>query len=143
MNHRYATDSDLPLMAELNCQLIEDEGASNPMSISEIQDRMTSWLSAEYRAVLFEDDAGPVGYALFRTDEGGIYLRQLFISRSHRRQGLGRRAVQLLRESVFSPGASVTVEVLTHNKVGLEFWRAIGFTDHAISLRSSVKLPAA
>jgi len=135
MQLREATTEDLPLFAELNRQLIEDQRSSNPMSVAELEVRMRGWLSAEYRAVVFEIETEPVGYAVFRPAEGGIHLRQFFVARGRRRQGIGRRAIDALRTRYVPPGAAVTLEVLLHNSGGLAFWRALGFEDHALSLR--------
>jgi ribosomal protein S18 acetylase RimI-like enzyme len=134
---RYASDGDIRLLAELNRQLIDDERSSNAMSVSELEARMRGWLATHYRAVLFEVGSKLVAYALFRSSEEGVYLRQFFVVRSHRRQGLGRQAIELFRASVVPKGASLTVDVLVHNTGGIGFWRALGFRDHAISLRLS------
>jgi ribosomal protein S18 acetylase RimI-like enzyme len=132
---REATAEDLPLLAELNHQLVRDQGSSNPMSVAELEGRMRSWLAAEYRAALFEIESRPVAYAVFRPAEGGIHLRQFFVARGLRRRGIGRRAIEAFRERFVPPGAAVTLEVLVHNAVGIAFWRALGFEEHALSLR--------
>jgi hypothetical protein len=49
---------------ELYHQLIKDEGYRNPMTTPELIDRMRSWLIADYRASIFEDDTGILAYAL-------------------------------------------------------------------------------
>ncbi|MEX0978281.1 MAG: hypothetical protein WDZ48_05490, partial [Pirellulales bacterium] len=63
MQYRLATDDDAVLLTQMNRRLIRDEGHRNPMSEPELTTRMHGWLAGEYRAVIFEDDAGPVGYA--------------------------------------------------------------------------------
>lgn len=136
MKLRYASEEDVRLLAELNHQLIEDERASNPMSVAELSTRMRTWLHGEYRAVIFERASAPVAYALFRRSDEGLYLRQFFVSRAHRRQGVGRRAVELLREQVIPPGQTLSLEVLVHNEDGIAFWRALGFQQHALSFRA-------
>jgi ribosomal protein S18 acetylase RimI-like enzyme len=135
VNLREATLEDLPLLAELNLQLIEDQRSSNPMSVAELRERMRGWLAAEYRALLFEIDSEPVAYAVFRPAEGGIHLRQFLVGRTLRRQGIGRRAFEAFRQRYVPPGAALTLEVLVHNSTGIAFWRALGFQDHALSLR--------
>jgi ribosomal protein S18 acetylase RimI-like enzyme len=131
---RDATAADLPLLARLNRELIEDQRSSNPMSVAELEERMRGWLAGEYRAVIFELD-GVVAYALFRPAEGGIHLRQFFVLRPFRRRGIGRRAIEAFRRRYVPPGAALTLEVLVHNETGIAFWRALGFEDHALSLR--------
>jgi GNAT superfamily N-acetyltransferase len=136
---REATAEDLPLLARLNRELIEDQRSSNPMSLAELEERMRGWLAGEYRSVFFELESDLVAYALFRPAEGGIHLRQFFVLRPFRRQGLGRRAIAAFRAAYVPAGAALTLEVLVHNETGIAFWRALGFEAHALSLR----LPAA
>src|SRR5678815_350483 len=96
MTFRFATLDDCPRLAELNHQLIRDEGHRNPMTVAELEQRIRGWLAGEYRAVLFEDAGEVVAYALFREQLEEIYLRQLFVVRHRRSQGIGRRAVEIL-----------------------------------------------
>lgn len=135
MHLREATTEDLPLLAELNRRLIQDQQFPNPMSVAELEERMRGWLVAEYRAALFEIDSQPVAYGLFRPDDGDIRLRQFFVARAFRRQGIGRRAIEAFRQRFVPPGAALTLEVLVHNSAGLAFWRALGFQEHALSFR--------
>jgi ribosomal protein S18 acetylase RimI-like enzyme len=107
------------------------------MSVAELASRMLRWLEADYRAVLFEVSAEPVAYLLYRPSEDGIYLRQLFVCRGHRRRGYGRLALDLFRDRILSSGTVISLEVLVNNDVALSFWRAVGFRDHAISLRAN------
>lgn len=135
MEHRVAGTADLPVLAELNRQLIEDEGHSNPMSVAELEDRMRGWIARAYTAVLFTENGRVVGYALYRTDNTGIFLRQFFICRGERGKGLGRQAMARLCRCVWPAGALVTLEALAANRAGLAFWRALGFEDYAVTLR--------
>ena len=131
MHYRPATPADAPTLAEMNGQLIRDEGHRNPMTVPQLADRMARWLAGPYDAVLFEDAGWAVGYALFRREPEHIYLRQFFVARDRRRQGIGRAALAWLREHVWGERARVRVEVLVGNAVGLAFWRAAG-TDPAV-----------
>lgn len=130
-----ATIEDSPLLARLNLELIADEGHPNPMNALELEARMRGWLSTEYRAVLFRREARVVAYALFRDDEWNrIYLRQFFVVRDARRQGVGRAAVELLKREVV-PGTPVVLEVLTTNAAGRAFWSATGFREYCLALK--------
>src|SRR5438876_11193267 len=91
MTFRPSTLNDSALLAELNHQLIHDEGHRNKMSIPELEQRMKGWLAEEYRAIIFEDGSEIVAYALFREQPQEIYLRQLFVVRQRRHQGIGRQ----------------------------------------------------
>ena len=83
MTIREASEADVPLLARLNRQLIEDERSPNPMSVAQLDSRIRRWLDANYRAIIFEHDSETLAYALFRPDEAGIYLRQFFVCREH------------------------------------------------------------
>lgn len=134
MRFRPAVLDDCPLLAQLNHQLIRDEGHRNRMSVSELEERMKDWLSGEYRATVFEDGDEVVAYALFREQSEEIYLRQFFVVRHRRRQGLGRRAWELLRSQVWPKSKRLTVEVLLSNGSGIAFWRALGYSDYCLTL---------
>lgn len=101
MVHRFAGHSDLPLLARMNQELIADERHRTRLSSEQLAERMSKWLSGDYKAVLFEVDGSVLGYALYRPEPDLIYLRQFFIARGHRRKGLGREAMRLLRERVW------------------------------------------
>ena len=134
MTFRAATLDDCPRLAELNHQLIRDEGHRNRMTITELQQRIRGWISDEYRAVIYEDGGEVVAYALFREQVEEICLRQLFVVRHRRSQGIGRRAIEILRSQVWPKTKRLTVEVLAANKRAISFWRSVGYTDYALSL---------
>jgi hypothetical protein len=66
MNFRLATSGDCALLAELNHQLFRDEGHRNCMTVPALEQRMRSWLSSDYAAVIFGDPGEVVAYALYR-----------------------------------------------------------------------------
>jgi predicted acetyltransferase len=134
LSFRFATLADCRALAELNHQLIRDEGHRNPMTVPELDQRMRSWLAGEYQAVLFEAEGGIAAYALFREEAEGIYLRQLFVVRHKRRQGVGRKAVEILRSQIWPRNKRLTVEVLVTNTNAVAFWRAVGYRDYALRL---------
>jgi GNAT superfamily N-acetyltransferase len=128
-----ASEPDLPLLAEWNHQLIRDEGHRNPMSLSELEARMSAWLKSEYRAVVFSQER-PVAYALYRADSDGIYLRQLFVRRDKRREGIGRESVAILKEEIWPKDIRLTVDVLCDNTGAIEFWRSVGYRDYCLTM---------
>ena len=134
MTFRAASSDDCPLLAKLNHQLIQDEGHRNKMTVPQLEHRMRKWLSGEYRAVIFEDSGEVVAYGLYREEPDLIYLRQLFVVRNRRRQGLGRQAVEILRSQIWQKDKRLTVEVLVANQSGVTFWRSVGYKDYALSL---------
>jgi GNAT superfamily N-acetyltransferase len=131
---RNANVDDCALLAELNHQLIRDEGHRNKMTVSELEQRLRGWLQSEYTAILFEDSAKPLAYALYREQPGEIYLRQLFVVTDHRRQGIGRQAIEILRQQVWPKNKRLTVEVLVKNTAAVEFWRSMGYQDYCLTL---------
>jgi predicted acetyltransferase len=139
MTFRRATLDDCALLAELNHQLIRDEGHRNRMTIPELEQRLRAWLASEYAAVLFMHNRRLVAYALYREQPEEIYLRHLFVVRDQRRRGFGRRAVEMLRQKVWPQPRRLTVEVLLQNQDALAFWRAVGYVEYSVKLES---LPA-
>jgi predicted acetyltransferase len=134
MTWRLATKRDCRLLAELNHQLIIDEGHRNQMTVSELEGRMKDWLAEAYEAVLFEIEGVVAAYALYRNQAGEIYLRHFFVVRHRRRQGIGRQAMGLLRGQIWPKMQRLTVSVLTHNEAGLKFWRAMGYQDYCLTM---------
>lgn len=134
MNFRQANSSDCALLAELNHQLIRDEGHRNPMTVPELEQRMKGWIASEYTAVLFENDGDVVAYALYREEPEEIYLRHFFVVRGRRRRGLGRTAFEILRNKIWPRNKWLTVSALVHNPAAIAFWRAMGYHDYSLKL---------
>ncbi|MFZ0829013.1 MAG: GNAT family N-acetyltransferase [Verrucomicrobiia bacterium] len=134
MTVRRATLNDCALLADLNHQLIRDEGHRNRMTIPELEQRMKSWLASEYTAVLFEIDGAVVACAVFAEQPEKIYLRQLFVVRDRRRQGIGRQAMEIMRAKIWPANKRLTVEVLVRNAAATAFWRAVGYRDYSLML---------
>jgi len=131
---RGAAAADCGLLAELNHQLIQDEGHCNPMNVAQLEQRMRDFLESDYRAVVFEQRGEIVAYALYREQPQEIYLRQLFVVRGRRRQGIGRQAMRLLRSEIWPETKRLTVEVLAANHPALAFWHAVGYADYSLML---------
>jgi len=135
MLYRVASIEDCPRLAALNAQLIQDEGHRNPMTVAQLEDRMRGWLlSGEYQALLWENNAEVVAYALLRDTATEVYLRQFFVVRHRRREGIGRQAIEALCTQVWSRHKRWTVSVLVQNVPAVAFWRALGYTDYALTL---------
>jgi len=134
MTWRLATKRDCRILAELNHQLIVDEGHRNTMNVAELEARLKNWLDEAYEAALFEVGGELAAYALYRVQSGEIYLRHFFVVRHQRRQGIGRQAMALLRGYIWPKAERLTVSVLAHNQTGLDFWRAMGYRDYCLTL---------
>src|SRR5512139_1196865 len=130
---RFASVEDCSMLAAWNYQLIRDEGHHNPMNVWELEERMRGWLaSGEYLAVIFEENE-PVAYALFRETEDEIHLRQFFVVRHKRREGIGSCAMAQLF-ALWPKEKRWTVSVLTKNIQAVAFWQAMGYADYALTL---------
>jgi ribosomal protein S18 acetylase RimI-like enzyme len=138
MHYRQATATDATLLGEMNHRLICDEGHRNPMTLGELAGRMAEWLAAEYEAVLFEDDAGVAGYALFRREPEHIYLRQFYVEPQRRRQGIGRAAIAHFLKHHWQDRARIRVDVLIGNEAAIAFWKSVGFADYFLTLERSL-----
>jgi GNAT superfamily N-acetyltransferase len=139
---RRASASDVPLLARMNRQLIEDEASRNSMTLSELQERMARWIDGDWDAVVFEQNREPVGYILFqfRSDEyrpsdTTVHVRQFFIEREQRSQGLGRRAFEIVAAKHFPNVSSVLFDVLETNPRARRFWETLGFQPYCTTMK--------
>lgn len=134
MEYRFGSEGDLGLLAEWNHQLVRDEGHKNLMSVGELRERMKWWLDGEYKSVIFQVGSESVAYALYREEPDAITLRQLFVKRGFRRQGIGRAAMGILLKEIWASNKRLIVEVLTANEGAVAFWRAVGYCDYCLTL---------
>ncbi len=135
MEYRLAVEADVPLLADINRQLIEDEWGGGGMSRERLEARMRRWIADdEYRAVLFLRDGATAAYALVSIDDDSAYVRHFFVLPTHRGAGVGRAALETLLREIIPPSARVTLDVLASNTAGHGFWRSVGFTDYAIRM---------
>ena len=129
-----ATESDIAQLAELNLQLMEDEQHPYMLPIEDLRARMARWIAGEYRVLLFRNGPRVCGYAVWRPEERGAYLRHFFICRDQRRQGLGRAILAKLWREHFPQDQPLQVEAAIWNTGAIAFWRAIGFKDFGLTL---------
>jgi GNAT superfamily N-acetyltransferase len=54
--------------------------------------------------------------------------------RAHRRQGLGRAAMEILSHDVWPRDRCVVLEVLIKNEHAIAFWRKMGFKDRYLGM---------
>jgi predicted acetyltransferase len=134
MNWRLATKRDTRLLAEMNHQLIADEGHANPMTVAQLEARLRRWLEEGYEAALFEKDGEPAAYALYIAQSTKVFLMHFFVARHRRRQGIGREAMGLLRNRIWTGSRRLAVTVLIRNQAAIEFWRAMGYQDYCLTL---------
>lgn len=133
MRIQKCTIADVPILAKLNKQLIDDEKSDNSMNISELENRMTKFLESEYNAYFFIQNSTIIGYALLKNTVEPVYLRQFLIDRKYRKQHYGKQAFQMLMQHLKLN--KIDVEVLPWNQSGYLFWKSCGFNELSISMR--------
>ncbi|KOR90245.1 GNAT family N-acetyltransferase [Paenibacillus solani] len=133
---------DVHMLTEMNQELIREENSENPMTYSQLYNRMSGFLDNDWRAVFLIINDEIAGYALFREREHGfdpnqkeVYIRQYLIRKSYRGRGWGRTGIQLLIFNVFPLNATILIDVLESNPVGRKFWESMGFKPYYINMR--------
>jgi ribosomal protein S18 acetylase RimI-like enzyme len=134
----HADISEAELLADLNLQLMADEEHPYPLERPIVVARMRRWIEGEYHVLLFRRGVRIAGYAAWRLEDRGAYLRHFFICRDQRRQGLGRAATRLLINDVFPKDQPLQLEASTWNTRALDFWHALGFKDIAVVMELKV-----
>jgi GNAT superfamily N-acetyltransferase len=131
---RFATPSDLPLIAELIRALAAYEKLADAVRFDEAVLGEKLFGQRPYAEVLIgELDGAPQGFALFfhnfSTFEGrpGIYLEDLFVQPEARGSGLGRALLaRLAALAVERDCARLEWSVLDWNEPAIGFYRKLG-----------------
>jgi ribosomal protein S18 acetylase RimI-like enzyme len=143
VRYRIATLADVPQLSAMNRQLVEDEGHRNrSKSDAWFEERMRKFLSGEYEAALFELNGEVVAYALYtqhRDHQDTIHLRQIFVDRAYRRQGIGREVMRILRQEIWPADKRLTIGVLVGNHAARAFYTAMGYREYSLEM----EIPAA
>lgn len=134
MQIRRADLSDSHLLAQLNHELIRDEGHRNAMSVAELEARMKDFLDGRYEAHIFSAHCRTIGYVVARREAEFVFVRQFFILPESRRRGFGRSAFQWLLENVWRDVPRLRLDVLVGNESGIAFWRALGFSEYCLTM---------
>jgi len=139
---RSASLEDVRILAEMNQQLIIDENSANDMSLTQLERRMTGWLSTNRQAVIVERGGELIGYLLYRHNmdeyypyKNSIYVRQYFILPSYRRRGIGQSVFEMIVTEYFPEGFAIMLDVLESNPEGKAFWAKLGFEVYHITMR--------
>jgi ribosomal protein S18 acetylase RimI-like enzyme len=145
LTFRRGNAADVRLLAKLNQQLQIDESHSRRMQRPELERRMAEWLeTGGYEAVIFERGDRPAGYVLFRHESvpEHVHLKQFFVCRDCRRQGIGRRAMEWLSAHAWRDAPAIYLDVLVNNDRGIAFWQAVGFRSYSITMELKQDRPA-
>lgn len=109
-------------------------GEAQGTTSADTQAELSATTQATPSAGVVGSQLSGLAYALYRENEAGIYLRQFYVAPEARRQGIGRAAIQLLRNKIWDASKRLTVDVLTSNAPSVAFWRACGFADYCLTL---------
>jgi GNAT superfamily N-acetyltransferase len=133
---RFATNEDCNLIARMNRALIDEGADTGPSDFDTLKKIIHDGMaSGAHSVVLFEDENDrPLAYALFRETSDEIYLSQFLVVSRARRCGIGRRALELLRSTIWSQDKRLTLEVLSGNRAAQRFWHSMGYRDYAVTL---------
>ena len=134
LKFRFATESDVSRLAKMNQELILDEGHRNKMTLPELEQRMSDFLCKEYDSIIVSLGQNDIGYALYRQDPEWLYLRQIFIIKTMRHKGFGRRFIEWLKNNPWKDCKRIRTDVLVGNIDGIKFWKAVGFREYCITL---------
>ncbi len=127
------TTDNIPLLAQLNKQLYEDEKNDNIPTIDILESKLKCVLEQDSVAYLFEEDGEIAGYALVKTQLLPYYLSHFFICNNMRRKHLGTFAFNLLMKELNTD--SIDLDVFSWNERGQEFWKSLGFKERCIIMR--------
>jgi len=132
MQFRFAQQSDFPLVAALNHELLASDANAHLFSEPELVSRLARWVSEGHQILLFNEGDATVGYALyeirpFETKTETVFLRHFLIKPGSRRKGLGRTALAYLLDHVWPKSASVAVETKADNDPAIQLWHSFGF----------------
>lgn len=121
-----ATIGDIESLATLNKFLIEDEKHPNPMNVEQLTQRMSDWLQGEYHCYLVKVEDRITAYCLYRDDGQYYYLRQLYVVRNFRRQGIATQLLDWMYANIWT-NKKVRLDVLIHNHNAILFYEKYGF----------------
>ena len=127
------TADNLPLLAQLNKQLYEDEKNDSIPTIDVLEEKLKCSMEQGSKAYLFIEDGEISGYALVRTQLSPYYLSHFFICKAMRRKRLGTIAFNCLMNELNTD--SIDLDVFCWNKRGQEFWKSLGFKERCIIMR--------
>ena len=140
MQYQKAGLKDSQALAKMNRRLIVDSKHRNPMKLSQLNRRMRRWFQAGYHAYFFKEDDQVVGYCVFIKEKEYLYIRQFYIERTARRQGLGQEAFQWLRRHIWKKEHRLRMDVLVGNKAAIGFWKSVGFKDYCLTMERDGKV---
>lgn len=131
---RAAEPADVPLIADLIRQLAKFEKLEDEVVMTEELLRAGLFGPRPYaETVIAEDDAQPIGFALFFHTfstflaRPGMYLEDLFVLAEHRGHGVGRALLAHLAQIAIERGCGrLEWAVLNWNQEAIRFYERLG-----------------
>jgi ribosomal protein S18 acetylase RimI-like enzyme len=128
MNVREATAADEPTLLGFTRAIFE-ENWDRPWPPPEVTPKLF-----EGKLVLLAEEGGEaIGYAFGDVEQRGhAHVNIVYVVPEHRRQGVTKALLAAFGERARERGVEhLTLDVATHNDVGREAWRRLGFTEWA------------
>ena len=155
MKTRKATEQDLESLNELQIDLAKYEAKLRKTLVD--PEKVRKWYEKHYKklikrenSVFFvaEENGKIVGYILGEIEipthhhiyKRRGYIRDAFVLEEFRRKNAGKKLTQELLEWFKSKGIKwIRVDAYTNNKVGISFWKKMGFKDYVIEMTKVIK----
>lgn len=134
LSYTRAQDSDVPMLAKLNADLLQAQNVESGMTLDALEVRMREFLAAEYQAVLFVYHEKVVGYALFKLEPKFAFIRHIYVDTSAGKKVRVDTAFQSLRKGELQAYASIRLDVPEGNKESLQLWESMGFQPRSVRL---------
>ncbi|MFP4376072.1 MAG: NUDIX domain-containing protein [Spirochaetales bacterium] len=134
LSYTHALDSDVPVLAKLNEELLQAQNVESGMTLEALEVRMREFLAADYQAVLFVFRDAVVGYALFKLQPKFAFIRHIYVNTDAGKKVRVETAFQLLRKGELQDYASIRLDVPEGNKDSLQIWESIGFQPRSVRL---------
>lgn len=128
---------DIDLLAQLYSELMEDEQADYSLTKAQSKERIAKAFNRGQISYVFCENEVTVGYALVIPNRKPVYLHHFYICRDHRRKGFGKRAFNMLMQTLGTD--TIDLDVFVWNERGRAFWNSLGFTPRATIMRYKAK----
>lgn len=134
MELRRASVEDLEILTAMNLLLREDEKMDNNMTENEVRKRMRFFIkSKRYEVFLFQEREIIKGYIVIEIFRKPLYIRQFFVKREFRRQGIGTCVLDMILQ--YFNTKEIDVDVLVWNTNAIAFYEKYGFRRRYLGMR--------
>lgn len=134
LSHTRVGEESLPLLAEFNRRLLEEEGFPFAVTVAELENRLREMLAGGYRAVAFIWKSRPVGYCLYRLHPRYAYIRHIYVGKDAGREFDVADALALLRREEFHDFATIRIDVPEGRKESVNLLESMGFRPRSVRL---------